>query len=307
MRRGFGTSGSCSPRSRRTTGVAGSLAVVLVLGAGAANAGSVTGVCPDGSIFIVQDASAIPCKNSKRMTPSETPPMRPDYLPQPYTWHVYNETQNPNNPYNALDSARQVRSMRDNAANARAAGGTHEAWSAAEPTPAVSSGPAPVGAPHPQSGRGVGPRDLGLTDGELRDLFYIVELSQDKAPAAFVKEGAGGGERMRVSLARSETFERRLQESWAQSGARVSNRVLLFSAIAKNADRFDAHFTLTQGHLAMQVEPTDARQLAVLQGHLGALAKDEVVLGYIVLPDGMDTARPIDVYWDDRRVTTTFD
>jgi hypothetical protein len=285
---------------------------MLLAAPGASTAGSVTGVCPDGSIFIVQDAAAIPCKNSKRMAPSETPPMRPDYLPQPYTWHVYNEAQNPNNPYNALDSARQVRALRENtagavgAAGAGGAGASGEAWSAGDP-PTVSSGPAPVGAAHPQAARGVGPRDLGLTDGELRDLFFIVELSQDAAPAAFVKEKASGGERMRVSLARSDAFERRLHESWAQSGARVSNRVVLFTAIAKDADRFDAHFTLTQGHLAMQVDPKDARQLAVLQGHLGQLQRDEVVLGYLVLPEGMDTARPIDVYWDDRRVTVTFD
>jgi hypothetical protein len=297
-------------RSRRALRATGTLAAIFAIGATAAQdalAGSVSGVCPDGSIYIVQDTAAIPCKGSKRMSPSETPPMRPDYLPRPYTWHVYNEAQDPNNPYNALDSARQVRALRENGAPQGLAGEgsrRREEWSAGAP---VASGPAPVGAPHPQSRAGAGPRDLGLTDGELRDLFFIVELSQDKAPASFVREKASGEETLRVSLARSEAFERRLHESWAQSGGAVSNRVLLFSAVAKRADRFDANFTLTQGHLALQADPNDPRQLAVLQGHLGALQRDEVVLGYLVLPDGMDTSRPIDVYMDDRRVSATFD
>ena len=74
---------------------------------------AITGVCPDGSIFIVKNAKYIPCKAAKLVEPDEVPPIRPEYLPQPYAWKVYNESQNPNNPYNLIDAARAVRELRE--------------------------------------------------------------------------------------------------------------------------------------------------------------------------------------------------
>lgn len=300
---------SRSPLAGLDSCVSGLLALAA-LGAlsSVAGAAAITGVCPDGSMYVVQDASAIPCRDSKRVDPHQMPPMRPDYLPRPYTWHVYDEAQNPNNPYNAIDSARQVRSLREGAAPGPAgepgARGGSERREAANPP--VSAGSAPVGAVHPQAPN-AGPRDLGLTDGELRDLFFIVELAQERAPAVFLKEKANGDETLRLSLAYSRSFEQRLQESWSRSGAAVSNRVVLFTVVAQKADTFQPNFTLTQGHLAAQIDANDPRQLAVLQGHLGELQRDEVVLGYLVLPEGMDLARPMDVYWDDRRLAATFE
>jgi hypothetical protein len=82
-----------------------------MLGAAAAHAASLTGVCPDGSIYIVQEARQIPCANAKAVAADEVPPIRPDYLPTPYTWKVWNERNNPNNPYNVIDAARQVRGL----------------------------------------------------------------------------------------------------------------------------------------------------------------------------------------------------
>ena len=41
---------------------------------------SITGVCPDGSIFIVQSPSTIPCRNSESVDPSHVPRLRPEYL-----------------------------------------------------------------------------------------------------------------------------------------------------------------------------------------------------------------------------------
>ena len=52
--------------------------------ASAAPAFAITGVCPDGSIFIVQSASDIPCKQAKRIESHEVPPVRPENLPRPY-------------------------------------------------------------------------------------------------------------------------------------------------------------------------------------------------------------------------------
>lgn len=285
---------SSAPRDGRriALGLAG-----LLLAAPAA--AGITGVCPDGSVFIVQEESAIPCRDGKRLEPHEVPPLRPEYLPRPYNWQVYNEGQNPNNPYNLIDSARQVRALRGgNSAlgagagegeGAAAGGGGAQAAPAAAPTrPALQ------------------PHDLGLSDGELRDLFLIVEYSQQDSPAEFVKQTAAGDESLRVQLAYSAAFETRMQEMWSGAGARIASRVLLFTAVASRADAFYATLTFTQGHLQFHPDANDAQQLGVLQGRLGPLQAQEVVLGYVVLPDRMDLSQPIGVYWDDRHTEVTF-
>ena len=87
-----------------------SLGLAVLVG-GSAAAASITGVCPDGSIFIVQRAESIPCARAKLVEPHEIPPVRPELLPNPYTWQVYNEGASPNNPYNLIDEARKVRSL----------------------------------------------------------------------------------------------------------------------------------------------------------------------------------------------------
>src|SRR5215470_14235915 len=88
---------------------------VLLLGlafeTAAAASASLTGICPDGSIYIVQEARQIPCAAPKPVSPDEVPPIRPNYLPKPYPWKVWNERNDPNNPYNAIDAARQVRGL----------------------------------------------------------------------------------------------------------------------------------------------------------------------------------------------------
>ncbi|HYB13265.1 MAG TPA: hypothetical protein VEG67_07330 [Myxococcota bacterium] len=254
-----------------------------------------TGVCPDGSFFIVQEASEIPCKGGKRVEPSDLPPIRPEYLPRPYMWSIYKQSADPNNPYNMVDSAKQVRQLQN--------GGMPQAESA-------GPGPAPTitqhGALKSASTRHVGPTDLGLTDGELRDLFKIVELSQQSAPAEFVKQTADGREALRVTLAHAASFESRLHDSWSAAGAAAPNPVLLFSVVSKRPESFQATFTVTQGPLAEQFEATDPHQLGILQGHLGKLSRDEVVLGYLVLPARMDLSRPVDIYWDDRHISAQF-
>ena len=96
-------------RSFRARRLMGGCAPLLLLSPFAAKAESITGVCPDGSIFIVQHESQIPCRAAKEVDPLEVPPIRPHYLPNPYTWQVYNQLTDPNNPYNLIDSARQIR------------------------------------------------------------------------------------------------------------------------------------------------------------------------------------------------------
>ena len=263
----------------------------------AANA-SHTGICPDGSIYIVQEVRQIPCEGAKPVTTDEVPPIRPNYLPMPYTWKVWNEKNDPNNPYNAIDAARQVRGLDAPPPGPNAAGRTPPAPQAGAPTPPVGAAPPPLAK--------AAPLDLGLSEGELRDLFQIVELSQERAPARIARETATGQGVFEVSFARSSSFEDLLRQSFAARGGLPTGGVLLFSARSVAAEQFYANFTFLQEHLSYQPDATDSRQLGVLQGQLGALAAGEVVLGYISLPPNFDPARPLDIYWDDRHVTVTF-
>jgi hypothetical protein len=263
------------------------LAASAAAPASAAHA-SLTGICPDGSIYIVQEARQIPCADAKPVSSDEVPPIRPHYLPQPYTWKVWNERNDPNNPYNAIDAARQVRGLE-----------------APPPAPGVSSAPPPqAAAPSPAPAQG--PQPLGLSEDELRDLFQIVELSQERVPARLARETAAGQGVFEVSFARSAAFEELLQQSFAARGGLPTGGVLLFTARSVAPEQFYASFTFLQEHLSYQPDATDARQLGVLQGRLGALAAGEVVLGYVSLPPNFDPARELDIYWDDRHITTSF-
>jgi len=260
-------------------------ACALLFAASPAGAASLTGVCPDGSIYIVQEARQIPCKNAKAVSTDEVPPIRPHYLPTPYTWKVWNERHDPNNPYNAIDAARQVRGLD---APPQAQG--------AAPAPQVSAPPPP----------GPAPFQLGLSDAELRDLHQIVELSQERTPARLTRETAGGQGVFEVSFARSEAFEAMLRDGFAARGGLPTGGVLLFAARSVAPEQFYASFTFLQEHLTYQPDATDARQLGVLQGQLGALAAGEVVLGYVSLPPNFDPTRELDIYWDDRHTTARF-
>lgn len=282
------------------------LSCALWLAVSAPSAASITGVCPDGSIFIVQHESQVPCARSKRMEPSEVPPVRPEYLPKPYTWRIWNEANDPNNPYNVIDQARKVRELTGGESARAAAAGI-----GAEPDPGggVASGaregaaPVPV-APAPR--RDVGPLDLGLGAQDLADLFAIVELSQERAPARFERETAGGEGVSRVAFARSRAFEQQLLEATAARGGLAGEQVLLFAARSNRPQEFYPNFTFVQAHMTFAPDATTERQLGVLQGHLGQLEAGEVVLGYIVLPSTLDLGQALEIYWDDRHTKAQF-
>jgi hypothetical protein len=272
----------------------GAVAFAASLASGSAAQAGITGVCPDGSIFIAPREELIPCEGAKRVEPDEVPPMRPEYLPRPYTWQVYNEKSDPNNAYNMVDSARRVRALRDGR------------------LPSVDGGPQDAQSqqsavtPGEPTRRATGPLDLGLTDGELRDLYYIVELSQRDAPASFSKETAAGADVLSVTLAHSLAFEARFAEAWRGRRER-HGPVLLFTAVARAVDAFYANFTFSQGPLAFQPRVDDALQFGVLQGRLGPMDPNTAVLGYVVLSDRFDLTEPMDVYWNDRRISVTFE
>ena len=265
------------------------LSVALAVQAASA-AAAITGVCPDGSVFIVQTRAQIPCAGAKEVEPSQVPPMRPENLPRPYLWEVYRErTDTGRNPYHLLDRADAVRR------------GTEAAGQPAPQGATASTRGAPLD-PQPEAARAGArqPTQLGLSDGEVRDLFFLVELSQQYAPVAFV-EGIPGRERLRVSFAHSEAFSERVRQSGLVAPA-SSSPVLLFSSVAGDAISFHPNFTLVQGHLAFQPDLRDPSQMGLLRGSPGRQEVEGVVLGYLVLPDGFSLDRPLDLYWDDRRI-----
>jgi hypothetical protein len=302
LQRFGGSVGRASCGALRTKRIAASLALALLPAPGAL--ASITGICPDGSIFIVQHESQIPCRAAKEVDPIEVPPIRPQYMPNPYTWQVYNEQQDPNNPYNLIDSVRDIRALQRGGASSsepapedlsggEAGPGWDDGGAAPEPTQLAANAP-------------VGPLDLGLADQELRDLYQIVEISQETTPAAFERRTADGRGVIRLSLARSGAFEARLAGAWSSRGGLGSSKVLLFTAVSKQPETFHPNLTFVQDHLTFQPDAANPGQFGILQGRLGALEADEVVLGYVVLPETLQLGAPFDVYWDDRRIAVQF-
>jgi hypothetical protein len=268
---------------------------VLLCGAAESARASITGVCPDGSIFVVQSPEAIPCSGAKQVEPTELPPLKPELLPRPYAWEVFNQQQNPNNPYNLIDAARQVR-------EARAA----EAAGAALPEPGQPARP-PVSAPPPSQpapAQDAGPVDLGLSDQEARDLALIVDLAQQRAPAAFAR-GDGDAPAITLRVAPSAAFEARLHQAWAARGRGIRGPVLLFTVRAEAPAPFHPNFTFVQGHQAFHPDPEDPTQLGPIRGGVGELTPGSDLLGYVVLPEQFQLAHPLDIYWDDRQITAT--
>ena len=137
-----GGSGAASMRHRNPS-LAGPLWLALgvtALLAGPAGA-TISGVCPDGSMFIVQREADIPCSAAKRVAPDEMPPIKPEFLPRPYAWEIFQQQQDPNNPYNLVDKAREVRAGQFEPQAPSALPGAEQPQSA--PPPTVSSAPLP--------------------------------------------------------------------------------------------------------------------------------------------------------------------
>ncbi|HXK21618.1 MAG TPA: hypothetical protein VMS55_02955 [Myxococcota bacterium] len=270
-----------------------------------ARAESITGVCPDGSVFIVQSRSAIPCRDPKLVDPHEVPPMRPEFLPRPYGWDVFQRETNPNNPYNQVITR---------GTTPQPPQATAPQVSAAPPsaTPSVSprSAPAPEStAPTPVAVASAQPRPavfkVSLAPEELTQLAGIVEAWQARAPATLVKPGASAPQGMLLRVAHSAALEGRIADALAQSGETAHGPVLAFQSLAHERGDFFANLTFVQGHVAFHPDPADAKQIGVLSGAPGPQAAGQSVLGYVVLPANVDLSRPLDVYWDDRRITAT--
>lgn len=274
----------------------------IALCAPSAGAG-ITGVCPDGSIFIVQSEADIPCAAAKRVAPDEMPPIKPEYLPRPYAWEVYQQQQDPNNPYNLVDKAREVRAGQFEPEDPSALPDAGQPQST--PPPVVSSAPPPEPAP-PVSAAPPAPAQLALSPAEKRDLALIVELTQERVPASFERPSSGDdAPALVVRLAHSRAFEARLHGFWATRGEPAAGPVVLFSVEAAAPGAFWANFTFTQGHTAFHANANDPREMGLIDGSLGPLAAGDMVLGYVALPADVDVTQPMDVYWNDRRLVAT--
>ncbi len=286
---------------RRAAGSAGLAALLLPCLALPARAG-ISGVCPDGSIYIVQRAEQIPCSASKQVEPHELPPLRGDYLPRPYGWELHQKRQDQNNPYNLVDLAPSLRlagpaEERGAGQDARAAGSG--APSASERAPERAEAPLAEASEWRESPGTPAP---SLAVDELRGLLQIVELSQESAPARFEPEGDG----VELALARSRAFEPRLQAALGARGAGALGPVVLFAARAQSgAGSFGGQLTFVQGHRAFYPDVADPAQIGVLAGALGELRPGEALLGYVVLPADYDPAQEMEVFWHDRQLRAT--
>jgi hypothetical protein len=299
------------PSSRAPARAAGAALGAALLCAGPTLAESISGVCPDGSIFVVRSAAAIPCAEARRVEPEHVPPIKPQYLPRPYAWEVFQSRQDPNNPYNLVGSegvapgatpaptAPPGARPPPQAAGAPQAGGAPQTAGAPQ---VAAAAPALPGAPPPQPPAAAPAAHLELGNDEIRDLLAIVELSQERAPATLAEPDAAEPE-MLLRLARSRAFEARLRDAWTAAGLAVAGPVLVFAAEARAPISFYANLTFAQGHVAYHPDPDDRRQLGVLRGRQGDLAAGEITLGYVVLPETTDLAEPMDIYWNDRRIT----
>jgi hypothetical protein len=269
--------------------IAGAAAIALAAPAAA----SITGVCLDGSIFIVQRLEAVPCREHKLVDPSDVPPVKPQYLPRPYGWEKFNRRNDPNNPYNLIQSPPPIPAA--TTAPSREEPTAQEAEPSAIRVPQRSEFQTEASSP-----RGL---QLGLQDTELRDLSMIVELSQSRAPAAIQARDSMG----RLRLARSRAFEERMRGQLLDRGHSGEQPVVLFvaDADADGGGSFYGNLTFVQGSVAFQPSAEDPYQLGVMQGHLGSLSDGTDVLGYVILPEHMNLSEPLDIYWNDRQITAT--
>ena len=270
--------------------LAAAAAAVVGFASGARADTSYSGVCPDGSFFIVQSRASIPCANPQLADPSDLPPVRPYLLPRPYTWYVDQEARNPNNPYNLLETAKRIRDAR--------AGVTPETANGAQ---APVSGQAPaLQAKAPSTQSFAEAPAVSLADDELRDLVRLISLRQDASPATLRVDDVHGAHTLDIELAYSGAFE-----GFALATLKLdpgSHRVLVWSAQSERAADFHPNFFVVQSGRTFRPDPQNPAELAFLLGAPGKLPAGEMAVGYLVVPADFDPAHPLELFWNDRSV-----
>ncbi len=260
----------------------------------AAPAATLSGVCPDGSFFVVQSRDAVPCSQPHFVDdPADLPPLRPHLLPRPYTWYVDQEARNPNNPYNLIEAAEKIRAARLGPKPG------------SEPTPPVGA-PAPSGTPQapklPLESRAPAQPALALADDELRDLVRLIGLRQEASPAEIAVADARGDARLRIQLAYSSAFESYALESLRRDPA--SGHVIVFAALAEVETDFQPNFFVVQSGRTFRPDPTIAGEIGFLVGGAGTLPAGELAVGYVVVPASFDPRQAMELFWNDRSVET---
>jgi hypothetical protein len=253
---------------------------------------SLTGVCPDGSAFIVQDRAQVPCARARFVESSEMPPLRPEYLPKPYGWLVDQQLRNPNNPYELVETGRKIREAHAPAPSPAGEAAHSEPGAASAVTPASETIP-----PAAEPARSV---QLSLGDADLRDLVEVIALRQELAPAEFLVRDALGAETLRVQLAHSAAFETRVLEATGRPASEW--RVVVFAANALAAGEFRPNFFVVQDGATFRPDPADPGEVGMLLGEPGALEQGTVAVGYFAFPARFDPARNLEIYWNDRSI-----
>ena len=279
------------------------IALFTALALGESATAAISGVCPDGSIFIVQSADAIPCREAKRVDPIDLPPLQPHLLPRPYGWERFNRRADPNNPYNLVESGPEAAQATARRRPTRRRGSPRRC----PPRPRLSPSlpPPQVAAAAPPASAAPRALPLALNPQDVADLDQIVALSQSVAPATVSRYDAAGERTAQIQLARSGGFEQRVHAALAAQGSAASGPVVLFRAEARRAGPVHGNLTFVQGHVAFHPDLQNPAQFGVIDGALGELAAGQRVLGYAVLPAHLDASAPLDMYWDDRRITAT--
>ena len=247
------------------------------------------GVCPDGSGFVVQDKQDAPCRNPRFVHPTEMPPLRPELLPRPYMWYVDQEHRDTNNPYYLVERAQKMRALRAEQA---------QAVLAEQARPSVEQGQAESG-PASQLHR----PDFGFDDAELGDLVKLIALRQSVAPATLGVKDAHGRDEMRIRFAHSDSFEQRILREVGSDPSQ--HRVLAFYARAVMDTDFYPNFLVVQDGRTFRPEKSDPEEIGILVGEAGTLDGGLLVLGYVVIPASFHPGRPLEIYWNDRSLTTT--
>ena len=259
-------------------------AIVHLLGpAPSARADSIAGLCPDGSMFIVADRADAPCSRAKFVEPSELPPIKPQYLPREYTWYVDREIQDENNPYNLIDRVQRMRELRAGTATP-------------EPAPESALGARAATVPDAR---------VSATADEARDLVRFIALKQELAPATLEVSDASERPELVIRFAHSRSFEEQVlgQLGRAQDGSLV----VAFSARSESDTEFYPSFQMIQGGDVFRPDANRPDELGFVVGGPGGMQSGTLVLGYLVAPPRFDASRPLELWWNDRRVEVTLD
>lgn len=254
---------------------------------------TLSGVCPDGSFFVVQSRESVPCDNPHFAPPDQLPPVRPYLLPRPYTWYVDQEARNANNPYNLVETARQIREARQGihqpaGSSSAAAQPGQSAATATRNPPTQMQAPAPSAAPL-----------VALADDELRDLVRLIALRQQDTPAQ-IELKAQGQTQLKIALAYSGSFEAYALKALGRDAS--TSRVLVWSAQALRAAPFRPNFFVVQSGRTFRPDPQNPAELAYLLGGPGEIPAGEMAVGYLVVPASFDPAHELELFWNDRSV-----